>query len=336
MSVFIDRKFLHLLAPRLKRFSAKKEDLYNFRCPFCGDSSKNTHKARGYIYRKKNDYFYKCQNCGIGKNMYGFIEHLDPDMVKDYVLDRYRDGEETKPNAVMPEFNIPAPVFKPRVINLPKISELSTEHYARQYVENRKIPQTAWSNLFFAEDFKAFVDELYPEHGKELKESDPRLVIPFIDNHGTLLAVQGRALGTSKARYITIKLDVESIKVYGLNTANAENKIYVTEGPIDSLFLINGVATADANLQAAGRYLPKDKLTLVFDNEPRNKELHKIMAAAIEDHYKICIWPEMIAEKDINDMIKSGLTSEEIMDIIDANTFNNLRAHFEFTQWKKI
>jgi hypothetical protein len=126
------------------------------------------------------------------------------------------------------------------------------------------------------------------------------------------------------------------VKLFGLNKINKNEKIYVTEGPIDSLFLPNSIATADSNLMSAGNHISRDKLVLVFDNEPRNKDICKLMDKAIENHYAICIWPEMIQEKDVNDMIISGFTKEELVDIIDKNTFVNLRAKMEFIQWKKV
>ena len=340
MSVFIDRKCLKLLSPKLNRFTQKKEDLFNFRCPFCGDSQKHLHKARGYVYRKKNDYFYKCQNCGVGHTMYNFINLLDSNMVKEYAMERYTNGETGNQNYPKPEkkeLKFETPVFKKRKeINLPKIIDLPMDHYAAQYCIGRKIPEATYNTLYYANDFKNFIDELLPDHGKELKEDDPRLIIPFYDIDGTLLAVQGRSLRDSKIRYITIKLAEESIKIFGLDRVNKEEKVYVTEGPIDSLFLPNAVATADANLANAVNYVPRDKLVLVFDNEPRNKDICKLMDKAIENHFAICIWPEMMQEKDVNDMILAGFSVDEIVDIINKNTFVNLRAKMEFIQWKKV
>jgi hypothetical protein len=59
------------------------------------------------------------------------------------------------------------------------------------------------------------------------------------------------------------------------------------------------------------------------------------MDKAIEEHYNVVIWPEMIEEKDINDMVLAGFSPEEIQDIISKNTFVNLRAKMEFVNWKK-
>lgn len=336
MSISIDRKYLLLLSPKLNRFVQKKEDLFNFRCPFCGDSQKNLLKARGYIYRKRNDYFYKCQNCGIGHTMYNFVNLLDPTLSKEYSLERYREGENgnhnyPKPiNKETPTFETPK--FKTK-ISLPNIASLDELHYARQYVKNRFIPEKFWNDLYYAEDFKSFVESYGID--KELKDDDPRLIIPFYDENKNLIAFQGRALTDTKIRYITIKFDENTHKLFGMDRVNKNQKVYVVEGPIDSLFLENSIATADSSLTAVDKHIDKMNLVLIYDNEPRNKDLCKQMNLAIENHFNICIWPEMIEEKDINEMIKSGFTSEEIQDIIDSNTFVNLRAKMEFVAWKK-
>jgi hypothetical protein len=268
--------------------------------------------------------------------MYNFINLVDPNLTKEYSMERYVNGDQARTYA-KPELKFEKPIFNTKVkLTLPKISELSDEHYAKAYCIGRKIPTTTYDNLYYAENFKSFVDDILPNHEKELKEDDPRLIIPFYDKDGSLLAVQGRSLRDSKIRYITIKLAEESIKIYGLDSVNPEEKVYVTEGPIDSLFLPNAVATADANLRNAVNYIPKEKIVLVFDNEPRNKDICKIMDKAIEEHFQICIWPEMMQEKDINEMVLAGFTTDEIVDIIDKNTYVNLRAKIEFIQWKKV
>ena len=150
------------------------------------------------------------------------------------------------------------------------------------------------------------------------------------------VAFQGRALGESKLRYITVKLHDDNSKVFGLDRIDQDKLVYVLEGPIDSLFLDNAVATADSNLESITSVLDKSKVALVFDNEPRNKEIVKKMEKAIDEHFNVVIWPPMIEKKDINDMVLDGFSPDEIQDIIDNNTFVNLRAKMEFVNWKKV
>jgi transcription elongation factor Elf1 len=336
MSVFIDRAFLLRLSPKLQRFTQKKDDLYNFRCPLCGDSQKNKTKSRGYVYRKKNDYFYMCHNCGASTSFYNFLDKVDPSLTKEYALERYKNGDNNKSNHKTPDFEeakTSKPSFK-KSLGLPTIQSLPEAHFAKVYVQSRRIPETFYSQLYYAEDFAAFIQSLGIE--KELHKEDKRLVIPFYDKEKNLIAIQGRALGESKLRYITIKLHEDNHKVFGMDRINEDEMIYVVEGPIDSMFLENAVATADSNLESITSIYDKSKVTLIFDNEPRNKEIIKKIDEAIEKHYNVVIWPEMIESKDINDMVLEGFSPDEIQDIISKNTFVNLRAKAEFVNWKKV
>ena len=337
MSVFIDRSFLLRMSPKLGRFSKKKDDLYNFRCPLCGDSQKNKLKARGFVYRKQNDYFFMCHNCGASTTFYNFLKQVDESLLKEYQLERYKNGETGNNNYPKPEFEeykTETPKFK-KALELPTIDSLPEAHFAKNYVSQRRIPETFYSQLYFAEDFAAFIQSLGIEK-ENLHKDDKRLVIPFYDKDKNLIAIQGRALGESKLRYITLKLHDDNKKVYGLDRANTESMVYVTEGPIDSMFIENAVATADSNLESITDCVDKSKVVLVFDNEPRNKEIVAKINSAIDKHFKVVIWPEFIDSKDINDMVLDGFSPDEIQDIISKNTFVNLRARMEFVNWKKI
>ena len=337
MSVFIDRTFLLRISNRLSRFAKKKDDLYNFRCPICGDSQKNKLKSRGYIFRKKNDYFYMCHNCGLSTTFYNFLKQVDPGLLKEYQLERYKNGETGNNNYPKPEFEefkTEKPSFK-KSLELPSIESLPEGHFAKDYVQKRQIPESLQSQLYYAEDFLSFIQSLGIEK-EGLYKDDKRLVIPFYNAEKELVAVQGRSLGESKLRYITLKLHDDNKKVYGLDRIDQDKLVCVLEGPIDSMFLENAVATADSNLESITDTLDKSKVVLIFDNEPRNKEIVKKMEHAIDNHYNVVIWPEFIEEKDINDMILGGFSPDEIQDIIDKNTFLNLRAKMEFVNWKKV
>ena len=117
-----------------------------------------------------------------------------------------------------------------------------------------------------------------------------------------------------------------------MDRVDTTNVFYVVEGPIDSLFIQNSVAVAQSDLR-----LPqyKDKAVLVPDNEPRNKEVCRQIDKFIHEDYSVVIWPKGIKEKDINDMILSGITSAEIMGIIHSNTHKGLQAQTVFNSWKR-
>lgn len=337
MALFIDRKFISLISVKLERFTQKSDYLWNFRCPHCGDSKKNKLKSRGYVYRKKNDLFFSCHNCGISSSFGNFLKLVDVALYKEYQLERYKNDNHS--NIKQPDFSMAKtkPVFNiTKKINLPTIESLLNIHPAKQYIVNRKIPSHLLSELFFAEDFLSFIDELIPRHGKNLMRKDPRIVLPFYDDKNILLGVQGRAIKPSELKYITIKIDEESRKVFGLNKVDFSKRIYIVEGPLDSLFLNNSLAMMDAALHKAITIVGDYDYVFITDNEPRNKEIVKHMKTAIDLDKNVCVWPKHIKEKDINDMILSGYSTSEIMCLIDNNTHKGLRAKLEFEQWKKI
>ena len=339
MSAFIDAKYVNLLSHRLQKFKKKTDYLWNFRCPICGDSKKSLSKARGYVYRKKNDLFYRCHNCGAGLTFGNFIKKVDSVLHTQYVVERYKGGVAGKgSNTAEPKFSFAPPQFKTK-IELPTISSLPSDHYARVYVENRQLPRQFSKSLYYAHDFKEWVESI-TDKPYELQKNDPRIVIPFYSREKILVAFQGRALGDSKLRYITIKLIEDFPKIFGLDRWNSKKKTYVVEGPFDSMFLPNCLAMAGADAFVSERhdiyedFLNSD-VTYIFDNEPRNKEIIKRMNSIIENGFNICIWPDGL-EKDLNDMVTAGKTSNQILSIINKNTYQDLSAKMKMTNWKRV
>ena len=332
MSSYIDLKFINDLSGRLSQFKKKTDYLFNFRCPHCGDSQKSKTKARAYLYRVKNDMFFKCHNCGQGQNLANFIKFVDPKLYESYLLERYKKSAPATPK---PEFDFKPTKFKDQtpIDDLKSIKDLPKDHPARLYCDNRKIPEKCFDKLFLSDKFMTLVNEVKPNTYKVIKDH-PRLIIPFYDTTGKVFAFQGRAFGKEQPKYLTIKLDENKQKVYGLDKVNFQQPIYITEGPIDSLFIDNCLAAGGADLFLKNK-IPNENITYIFDNEPRNKEIVKRMYKVIEQNFNVVIWPEDLQLKDVNDMIMSGLTKLELQDIISNNTYSKLSALTKLNYWKK-
>ena len=342
MSVYVDKKYISLLSPRLRNFKQRGEFLWNFSCPYCGDSSKDKTKARGYIYKKKENFFYMCHNCHTSTTLKKFMKDEDPMLYGEYMLESFvQSNTETKVDVT--EF-VTKPTFKP-LYHVPssdalfaagagRIKALPPEFYARKYLEDRKV---SLIDMWYAADFSEFVKNLYPHYEKTLYK-EPRIIIPFKDKDGNLLGIQGRSLdGRSKLKYITVKGDENDPKIFGWDRLDALQTVYVVEGPIDSLFLTNSVATMDAALYGAPRILGLDlDYVFVYDNEPRNKQIVSNMRKTIDMGYKVCIWPDTIKEKDINEMVLAGTSPAAIQHIIDNNTHQGLLATMKMNQWSKL
>ena len=333
MSSYIDLKFINDLSGRLSQFKKKTDYLFNFRCPHCGDSQKSKTKARAYLYRVKNDMFFKCHNCGQGQNLANFIKFIDPKLYEQYLLERYKKSAPATPK---PKFDFKPTKFTNQtpIDDLKSIKDLPEDHPARLYCVNRKIPEKYFDKLFLSDKFMTLVNEVKPNTYKITKDH-PRLIIPFYDTTGKIFAFQGRAFGKEQPKYLTIKLDENKQKVYGLDKINFQQPIYITEGPIDSLFIDNCLAAGGADLFLKNK-IPNENITYIFDNEPRNKEIVKRMYKVIEQDFNVVIWPEDLQLKDVNDMIMSGLTKFELQDIISKNTYSKLSALTKLNYWKKI
>ena len=322
MSGYIDLKYIMMMSPRLEKFKKVRDNLFNFRCPYCGDSVKFRNKARGYFYKKKNDFLYKCHNCGKGTTFGKVLQHIDPDTHKEYVMERYKDSS---PTLQEPEFNFEAPKFKKkdsRLETLTPINKLNGDHPARQFVESRQLPEEFYSDLYLCHKF-------FEWSKISSKQEHPRLVIPFRDETGEVFAAQGRAFGKEVPKYLTIKFD-DKPKIFGLDRVDFTRRFYVVEGPIDSMFVDNCLAVAGADF----RYIPPGDTTIVLDNEPRSREIIKLMERLIHQEYELVIWPDTITQKDINDMVLAG--QQDIQKLIDNNTFSGLEAKMKLAVWKRI
>ena len=343
MSLSIESKYVRLLSHRLRNFKQKNDYLWNFSCPFCGDSQKNLTKARGYVFQKGTNLFYRCHNCGVSTNVGNLIKHMDASLHKEFVLERYKSGESGFSNFKEPTFDIPSPRFDK--VEKQKIFEhaewcdkLPSGHFCLEYLTKRKIPQKFHSKLLFTQHYKQFCDTLVPNHGKTIVD-DARLVIPFYDKYNDLIAVSGRALETSDKtlRYVTLRTNDSKDKLlYGMDRVDLSETVKIVEGPIDSLFLTNCIASGDANLVLTSDEISSDKKVLIFDNEPRNKEIVKMMQNAIRLGNDVVIWPDTIEGKDINEILLGGITSDELEGIISSNTFSGLQAQTKFVFWKKV
>jgi transcription elongation factor Elf1 len=331
----IDSKYVGLVSSRLQKFKQVKTGLYNFRCPYCGDSQRHKSKARGYIYKLKNDHNYKCHNCGISRTFTNFLKDFDVVLYDQYVMERYKSGITGKnSNTPNPNFQFEKTVFeKKHKINLPTIAELNTEHPAKVYLQDRKIPDKFLNQLYYCENFKKWTNEQKYTF-ESIDQDEPRIIIPLINNR-EIIGFQGRSLNkNSKIKYITIILDENQPKIYGLDNVDWNKTVYITEGPIDSMFIDNAIAMVGADIDKM--FLISNfnvDFVIVYDNEKRNKQIVERMEKAIDLKLPIVIWPSNVNEKDINDMVLSGL---DVNSMLKSNRYSGLEAKAKLISWKRV
>lgn len=320
----IDNQYINLLSPRLEKFKKIKPGLYNCRCIICGDSQKNKTKARGYFYERGHNTNYKCHNCGINVSFNNFLKQVDPILHQDYILEKYKKGFTGKNFVVeAPKFENPIPAFKKR-LNLPTAD---SEQVSKEYLEKRGIDST---QFYYAKEFKQWVNTLKSTFNKRaLYYEEDRIIIPFYYNK-ELIGFQGRTLGASKIKYITIMLNEDAPKVYGYDGIDNNKPVYILEGPFDSYFVDNSIAMCGADVDLSKLNIQQP--IYIYDNEPRNKEILERMEKTIARNLPIVIWPKTIKEKDVNLMVLSGMNVNQI---IKDNIYTGLLANLNFNEWKK-
>jgi len=320
----VDSKYIGMVSSRLHKFKRVKDNLYNFRCPICGDSQKNKNKTRGYIYQVKNNTNFKCHNCGASMSLNNFLKTIDTSLYKQYTLEKFKEGHTGKNFVVEePKFEFKKPVFK-KSIDLPKASEIPS---AKEYLENRKLDS---DKFYFAPKFKKWVNTQKHTFDNVVYD-ESRIIIPLYDQTKNLIGFQGRALDNLPNKYITIMLNDEAPKLYGMDTIDTKKPIYIVEGPFDSTFVENSVAMCGSDIDI--RTFGWSDCVWVLDNEPRNREIVNRISKLINRGCEVVIWPSNINEKDINDMILSG---HDVMSVLKSNIHSGLQAKIKFNNWKRI
>ena len=319
----VDSKYIGIISSRLLKFKRVKPNLYNFRCPICGDSQKHRNKARGYLYGMKADVNFRCHNCGASMTFSNFLKSIDPVIHKQYVFEKFKDNKTGRGTVVEePKFNFEAPQFKPK-LDLPKAS---TNPIAKKYLENRKLNP---DKFYYTDKFKAWSNSQKRTFDSVIYD-EPRIIIPLFYKK-TMVGFQGRSLGPSKVKYITVMINDEAPKIYGLDQVRGGTPVYITEGPFDSTFLLNSIAMcgADGDVGKWGISTP----VWVYDNEPRSKEITTRISSTIDRGESVVIWPSNIHEKDINDMVLAG---HNVQELVESNVYNGLKAKLQFNTWKRI
>lgn len=330
----IQQRFLDSVSPMLDKFKQKASHplQFNFRCPYCGDSKKNPHKARGWLYEKDSQFFFHCFNCGEKTNFYGFLKETFPSDFKEYVKEVAFDkfANRNKKKTVEEVLEDDDPPIEVDLKQMTKISKLPHTHKAKKYIENRKIPPKHHYRIFFVKNFVAWLRQYLPNKLEKMQEHS-RIVIPFFDKEGNIFGCTARSF-SNQMRYLTFMFDEKQEKIFGLDTVDFSKKYYVTEGIFDSFFLDNSLAMVGADFDVSALENP-DNAIVVFDNEPRNQEIVKRMRKYIDKGLTLCIWPANMKYKDINEMVLKGIS--DIHNIIDNNSYKGLMAELELVKWKR-
>ena len=339
--LWLERKYLSQVVSLLDMAKWKNENTLNHRCPYCGDSAKNTYKARGYHFQVGQNFVYKCHNCGKSTSSVNFLKDHFPMIHKEYIKEWLKENGKAPRQKKMPSAN--EFKFTPReeVLNMKRIDltavcfRANEKGVARDFLESRKIPESKIQDLWFVPQAQT-LGLLSDKYKDRVLGDDPRVVIPFFDESGELVGISGRAINDSPLRYLTMRFLDDVPLIYNIDKVDKSKTIYVTEGPIDSLFLPNAISLGGSDFKKIDDSI-KENAILIYDNEPRNTEILKKINEVIDLGWSVCIWDDRRVSdiKDINDMVLNGLSQDEIVDIITSNTYSGLSAKVKLKEYAK-
>ena len=327
---YLDTKYINLASASLQKYKKVKNGLWTFRCPYCGDSKKNKNKTRGYIFQVKGDHVFKCHNCGVTRSFSNFLKDQVPHVYDEYVMERYKEGTIGK-NVPKPDLTqfISKPKFAKKTIDLEPLSCLNNFHVAKKYILDRGIPENKLDRLYYCPNFKEWTNT-QKQTFSDTTNDEERIIIPLNSSDGNLIGFQGRSLSpNAKMRYITVMLDEDAPKLYGLDHINKNETIYIVEGPLDSFFLENSVAMCGSDIDI--RSFGWSDYIWVYDNEPRSRQITDKISRSIDAGDAVVIWPRSIREKDLNDMHNSGIN---VKNVIQSNVYQGLKAKLQLSNWK--
>ena len=339
MADIVELQYVTMLSNRLDQFKVKHTNPYkvNFRCPICGDSQKSKYKTRGWLNENPKDgkFYFNCFNCHapIGK-FPNFLKAIDMSLYNSYVMEKYKDDKPKRApeKTALDKAEFVKPVFDSHPLKkIKKLSSLKVDHPAKKYIEDRQIPHSQHYRIYYAPKFMTWINGIIPNKFK-FEKDEPRIVLPFLDKNGNIFGCSARGFNPNGLRYITIMFYEDRNKIFGIDQVDFNKPYSITEGGFDSLFLSNAVAMAGADGNLGGLE-NLENATFIFDNEPRNKQINAQVTKLINKKQKVCIWPENIKQKDINDMYLAGVRNIE--EIIEQNTFQGLDATLKLSFWRK-
>lgn len=280
----------------------KYQNVFNAECPICREG-KSAGRSRRLFYFPHKQYFY-CHNCVQSWRPFEWVKEVTGWTFPEIVSKNREKEQVLQVKPLVSTTKQAKPLVQ--VPDLPENSIDLTDPTQTSFYQNNKYIKLALDycekrRLFTATNTcKRFYLSL------EDKVHKNRLVIPFISNNNKINCYQTRALTENQfPKYLTKFGEKE---LFGVN--NIEEQIpyvFIFEGPIDSMFVKNGLAMASLaptghQLQQINNLIGYEQIW-VFDNDKNNKQTHKKIEKYVSEGKKIFIWPKEFSKfKDFNEI----------------------------------
>jgi DNA primase len=297
----LNKFYTHAYEPSYR----KGDGIYNAGCPVCKEGKSLGKKKRLFFYPQTKSFY--CFNCGKSWSAFNWL--LDVTRMSKEEL-----RAEIITNGSAREINFEDLMPKSKTKNefpLPKDSINLKDKIQLSYHQNNKIIQKALDyithrnleNAINAPD-TFFISLKDPVHKN-------RLGIPFYDRNNKIVFYQTRCLDESYPKYLSkINADKSLFNIHKINTSI--DSIFLLEGPVDAMFIKNGVAVAGLNLttnqQKQLTEFPLHQKIWILDNPKIDNTSREKIKDLLLQREKVFKWPEDKPYKDLNEWaIKENL-----------------------------
>lgn len=281
----------------------KYQNVFNAECPVCKEG-KSAGRSRRLFYFPNKQYFY-CHNCAKSWKPFEWVKEISGLTVPE-ILRRNKTKAEDSGGTPIINKPLPPPRLETEIADLPDESVDLTDPRQMDFYKNNKFVKIG---LEYCKKRRLFTavnscKKFYVSVGDKIHKN--RLVIPFYDQNGKISCYQTRSLLDNQfPRYLTKYGEKDLFNVSNINPAIPY--VFVFEGPIDSMFVSNGVAIASLTptekQENTLRSFLGYNLIYVFDNDKQNGETKRRVEKHIQSGKAVFIWPqEFRAYKDFNEV----------------------------------
>ena len=321
-----------------KPFYNRSQKTYQGSCPICREGSSWLKKRRCYYIVSKN--IVCCHNCGWYSSPYNWIVKvtgLNYSAIKKELENFDTPIFSTRQEEKQPKKEIEGVECLPSdSINL--FDDKQIEYYSQNQIIRQAINLLQSRRLVTAINKPAaFYISLTD------KVHDNRLVIPFYGDDNKIIHYQTRTVldNDTRPKYLS-KVGSEK-SLYGINTVNSDLEyLFITEGPIDAMFLQNGIAVAGINESRTKNFTdiqkqqlngyPLHKKVWVLDNQYNDKTSKQKTKNLLDAGENVFIWPENLKDyKDLNEYCIDKNCDSFDRDIILNNTYSGLKGKLLLT-----
>lgn len=341
MIVIPEQYIVNILYENIFKISYNRYNkTYNGCCPFCKEGKSWGIKKRFYYIPEKEVAY--CHNCGYSKGSLNFILELTNkplhsivNEIKDFDIEILPKEEKTEVKKVIDK-SLPEDC-----INLSDLSQINyykdnaVVKLALSLINDRRLNKGVNKPRTFYISLKDIVHK-------------NRLILPFYDENDDIIFYQSRGLTKKdlyeRPKYLS-KVGADR-SLYGMQNINPDlDYVFIFEGPIDSYFVENGLATCGITEKSNKMFTTLqtqqiNKLNLyekiyVLDNQYCDKAALSKSIILVDNNEKVFIWPKELKKfKDFNDICIAGNKDKIKPEFILKNTHSGLKAKLLLTEIK--